>query len=99
MVILVNKIYQIENTRLKNNISLLIELVELRVKVEIWDAYFEDGTLAGCDLIRGEQIPNGLYHLVCEIVVRHNDAHIYLCNVIIEKLIKFKHFFKFCPKR
>lgn len=42
--------------------------------MEIWDAYFEDGTLAGCDLIRGEQIPNGLYHLVCEIVVRHNDG-------------------------
>lgn len=42
--------------------------------MEIWDAYLEDGTLAGCDLIRGNQIPNGLYHLVCEIVVRHNDG-------------------------
>ena len=42
--------------------------------MEIWDAYLEDGTLAGCDLIRGNQIPNGLFHLVCEIVVRHKDG-------------------------
>lgn len=32
---------------------------------EIWDAYNKDGTLAGFDLIRGEKIPNGIYHLVC----------------------------------
>jgi hypothetical protein len=42
--------------------------------VEIWDAYKEDFTLAGCDLIRGNQIPDGLFHLVCEIVVRHTDG-------------------------
>ena len=42
--------------------------------MEIWDAYLEDGTLAGCDLIRGNQIPDGLYHLVCEIIVRHKDG-------------------------
>jgi ADP-ribose pyrophosphatase len=42
--------------------------------MEIWDAYLEDGTLAGCDLIRGEQISKGLFHLVCEIIVRHRDG-------------------------
>ena len=42
--------------------------------MEIWDAYLEDGSLAGSDLIRGEQIPKGLYHLVCEIVARHKDG-------------------------
>ena len=41
---------------------------------EIWDAYDADGTLAGRDLIRGEQIPKGLYHLVSEILVRHADG-------------------------
>ena len=41
---------------------------------EIWDAYLSDGTLAGCDLVRGEPIPDGLYHLVCEILVRHTDG-------------------------
>lgn len=42
--------------------------------MEIWDAYNKDGTLAGCDLIRGEAIPNGLYHLVSEIIVKHKDG-------------------------
>ncbi|MBR3928675.1 MAG: NUDIX domain-containing protein [Clostridia bacterium] len=42
--------------------------------MEIWDGYFEDGTQAGIDLVRGEKIPQGLYHLVCEILVRHVDG-------------------------
>lgn len=42
--------------------------------METWDAYNEDGTLAGCDLIRGEPIPKGLRHLVCEVLVRHEDG-------------------------
>lgn len=42
--------------------------------MEIWDGYFEDGSLAGVDLIRGEAIPCGLYHLVSEILVRHTDG-------------------------
>lgn len=42
--------------------------------MEIWDAYFADGTPANCDLVRGEPIPNGLYHLVSEILVRHIDG-------------------------
>ena len=41
---------------------------------EIWDAYHSDGTLAGCNLVRGEPIPDGLYHLVSEILVRHIDG-------------------------
>ncbi len=42
--------------------------------MEIWDAYFKDGSLANVDLIRGEPIPEGLHHLVCEILVRHTDG-------------------------
>lgn len=42
--------------------------------MEIWDAYLPDGTFAGCDLVRGDPIPAGLYHLVCEIIVRHTDG-------------------------
>lgn len=42
--------------------------------MEIWDAYLEDGTLAGRDLTRGSQIPYGLFHLVCEVIVRHKDG-------------------------
>ena len=42
--------------------------------MEIWDGYLVDGTLAGRDLVRGEPIPQGLYHLVSEILVRHVDG-------------------------
>ena len=41
---------------------------------EIWDAYHPDGTLAGCDLVRGEPIPKELRHLVAEVLVRHTDG-------------------------
>lgn len=42
--------------------------------MEIWDGYYRDGRLANIDLIRGEVIPEGLYHLVCEVIVRHIDG-------------------------
>lgn len=42
--------------------------------MEIWDAYLKDGTPTGQMLVRGEEIPEGLYHLVCEILVRHVDG-------------------------
>lgn len=42
--------------------------------MEIWDAYLIDGSLANKDLVRDEPIPEGLYHLVSEILVRHIDG-------------------------
>ena len=42
--------------------------------MELWDAYFRDGTPEDCDLIRGKSVPEGLYHLVSEIVVQHIDG-------------------------
>lgn len=44
------------------------------MSVELWDAYNRDGNPAGRDLIRGEPIPDGLCHIVCEILVRHTDG-------------------------
>lgn len=46
--------------------------------MEIWDAYNLDGTLAGVDLIRGEEIPKGLRHGVAETFVMHEDGTILL---------------------
>ena len=46
--------------------------------MELWDAYSKDEKLTGETLVRGEQIPEGLYHLVCEVLVRHKDGS-YLC--------------------
>ena len=42
--------------------------------MELWDAYTKDGKLTGRTLVRGEPIPAGLYHLVCEVLVRHRDG-------------------------
>ena len=42
--------------------------------MEIWDAYDVNGNLADCDLVRGESIPKGLFHLVCETLVLHSDG-------------------------
>lgn len=46
--------------------------------IEFWDAYYPDGTLAGCDLVRGEKIPEGLKHAVAEVFVMHKDGTILL---------------------
>lgn len=43
--------------------------------MELWDAY--DSRLNKVDditLVRGEVIPDGLYHLVSEIIVKHKDG-------------------------
>lgn len=42
--------------------------------MELWDAYNKDGSLAGVDLVRGEPIPDGLYHKVSEALIRHIDG-------------------------
>ena len=42
--------------------------------MEIWDGYLEDGSLAGIDLVRGEMIPDGIYFMTVEILVRHTDG-------------------------
>ncbi|MBQ5973083.1 MAG: NUDIX domain-containing protein [Oscillospiraceae bacterium] len=42
--------------------------------MELWDAYRRDGTPAGTELVRGEPIPEGLYHIVCEALIRHADG-------------------------
>ena len=46
--------------------------------MEKWDAYTRDGIRTEVELTRGEPIPEGLYHLVCEVLVRHVDGS-YLC--------------------
>lgn len=42
--------------------------------MELWDAYTKDGERTGEILVRGEPIPDGRYHLVCEVLVRHRDG-------------------------
>ncbi len=42
--------------------------------MELWDAYYRDGSSANRYLVRGEPIADGLYHLVSEILVQHIDG-------------------------
>ncbi len=43
--------------------------------MEIWDAYDEKlNLLKGVTLVRGEPIPDGCFHLVSEVIVRHTDG-------------------------
>lgn len=53
--------------------------------MEIWDGYYKDGTLANIDLVRGKPIPDGLYHLVCEVLVRHTDGDYLLMQRDLKK--------------
>lgn len=53
--------------------------------LEIWDAYHRDGTFAGEKLVRGEPIPEGLFHLVSEVLVRHTDGDFLLMQRDPEK--------------
>ena len=53
--------------------------------VELWDAYNADGTKAGFDLIRGEDIPKGYFHAVAEVFVMHEDGEILLMQRSFEK--------------
>ena len=43
--------------------------------MELWDAYDENfNKIDGMTLIRGEEIPDGVFHLVSEIIVKHTDG-------------------------
>ena len=43
--------------------------------MEIWDAYDEKrNQIDGVSLVRGQPIKDGYYHLVSEIIVRHQDG-------------------------
>lgn len=42
--------------------------------MEQWDAYLPDGRKTGQALLRGEPVPEGLYHIVSDVLVRHTDG-------------------------
>lgn len=45
---------------------------------ELWDAYDREGNLLGFDLVRGEPVPEGAYHVVVEVLAVTNDGRILL---------------------
>ena len=43
--------------------------------MELWDAYDENfRKIEGISLVRGEPVPEGVFHIVMEILVRHKDG-------------------------
>lgn len=45
------------------------------MNMELWDAYDSNfNKIDGVTLVRGQPIPEGMYHLVCDIIVRHIDG-------------------------
>ncbi len=43
--------------------------------MELWDSYDNRGNrISGETLVRGEPVPEGRFHLVCEVLVRHRDG-------------------------
>ena len=43
--------------------------------MELWDAYDKDLNIVNdISLVRGKPIPEGLFHLVCDILVKHIDG-------------------------
>ena len=43
--------------------------------MEKWDAYdAQFNKIEGMSLVRGEKIPDGVYHLVCDVLVKHVDG-------------------------
>lgn len=56
--------------------------------MELWDAYDETGAIIpGVSLVRNEPVPDGCFHLVCDILVRHRDG-----SFLLMRRAKKKHF-------
>ncbi len=53
---------------------------------EMWDAYDRQfNIIETATLVRGKAVPDGMYHLVCEIIVKHNDGTYLLMQRDFEK--------------
>lgn len=64
------------------------EYLEKLKATELWDAYDEGfNKLKGITLVRGEKIPDGVFHLVCEVVVKNTDG-----SYLLMQRDKRKHF-------
>lgn len=54
--------------------------------LELWDAYDRDmNKIDDMVLVRGRPIPNGIYHLVCDIAVKHTDGTYLLMQRDLQK--------------
>ncbi len=56
--------------------------------MELWNTYDASFDLIdGVVLVRGDEIPDGLYHLVCEVLLKHDDG-----SYLLMQRYEDKHF-------
>ena len=53
--------------------------------MEKWNLYTRDGGLTDRTLIRGEKLPDGFYHMACEVLIRHTDGTFLLMKRSLKK--------------
>lgn len=54
--------------------------------MELWDAYDDRlRPIEGVTLVRGEPVPEGMFHLVCEVAVRRREGNWLLMKRAPEK--------------
>lgn len=53
--------------------------------MEKWNAYTKDEKMTDVILIKGEAMPEGLYHLCCDVLVKHKDGDYLIMRRSFEK--------------
>lgn len=53
--------------------------------MERWNTYTRDGVMTDKIAVRGEPLPDGLYHLACEVLIRHTDGTYLLMKRSLKK--------------
>ncbi len=53
--------------------------------MEKWNTYTRDGVMTDTVITRGEELPSGLYHLACEVLIRHVDGEYLLMKRSVKK--------------
>lgn len=71
---LIDPEFRKEYEKLQPEFDAIRKELDNKTNVELWDAYDRNQNKLGFDLVRGEAIPEGAYHLVCDTVVRHTDG-------------------------
>jgi len=60
--------------------------------VELWDAYNEQEEKLGFDLTKGEPFPDGVFQMVAQILIRHEDGDYLLMQRSLDKKLYPSHF-------
>lgn len=54
--------------------------------MELWDAYDSQfHKLEGITLVRGQPLPDGVFHLTCDVLVRHTDGEYLITRRVPQK--------------